>query len=140
MFAYLRKKIIKFIYRFLIFRVIIIDKNVLPSYDHLKVFCEYTINSNVGPISFVFKEDRRKKRRLADNIFMLNNFLAELKLPENIIPVRKEISDNVLIVIKIIIFKLDYQILSEVLLDLYVENVYKYIRRNMENDNLTIKL
>jgi len=139
MFATLIKNILKYFYRLFIFKVIVIDRNNFVTYDKLKTFCEYELISNLGPIKFIFKEDRRKKKRKLDNILLLNSFLIELKVPEDIKLNREDLNDKVIIVIKLVLFKINYQILSEVLLDLYVDTIFTFVKNNPIQRSATIE-
>ena len=135
----LAKVILKFFYKLLIFKVIVIDRSNFVSYDKLKTFCEYELMSNMGPMRFIFKEDRRRKRRKLDNLLLLNSFLVELKVPDELVIKRQEINDKVIIVIKLILFKINYEILSEVLLDLYVDTIFEFIKKHPDLDRQTIQ-
>ena len=135
----LLKKFLKYFYRLFIFKVIVIDKQNFMTYDKLKTFCEYELISNMGPIKFVFKEDRRKKKRKLDNILLLNSFLIELKVPEDIKLNREDLNDKVIIVIKLVLFKINYEILSEVLLDLYVDTIFTFVKNNPIPRSATIE-
>lgn len=135
----LTKVILKFFYKLLIFKVIVIDRSNFVSYDKLKTFCEYELMSNMGPMRFIFKEDRRRKRRKLDNLLLLNSFLVELKVPDELVIKRQEINDKVIIVIKLILFKINYEILSEVLLDLYVDTIFEFIKNNPDLNRQTIQ-
>lgn len=122
------KTILKFFYRCLIFKVIVVDRLNFSSYNKLKTFCEYELMSNMGPIQFIFKKDRRNKRRKFDNFLFINTYLIELKVQDNVIVKREEINNKIVIVTKVIIFKVNYEILIEVLLDLYIDNIIKLIQ------------
>lgn len=122
------KSIVKYFYRLLIFKVIVIDRSNFVNYTSLKTFCEYELMSNMGPMRFIFKEDRRRKRRKLDNLLLLNSFLVELKVPDEVVLKRQELNDKVIIVIKLVVFKINYEILSEVLLDLYVDTIFTFIK------------
>lgn len=135
----LTKVILKYFYRLLIFKIIVIDRSNFVSYDKLKTFCEYELMSNMGPMRFIFKEDRRRKRRKLDNLLLLNSFLVELKVPDELVIKRQEINDKVIIVIKLILFKINYEILSEVLLDLYVDTIFEFIKNNPDLNRQTIQ-
>lgn len=132
------KIFLKYFYRLLIFKVVVIDRTNFTSYEKLKTFCEYELMSNMGPMRFIFKEDRRRKRRKLDNLLLLNSFLVELKVPDEIVLKRQEINDKVIIVIKLVLFKINYEILSEVLLDLYVDTIFKFIQDHPGIDRQTI--
>lgn len=133
------KGFLKYVYRLLIIKVIVIDRQNFMSYDKLKTFCEYELNSNMGPIKFIFKEDKRRRKRKPDNLLLLNSFLIELKVPENIKQNREDLNDKVIIVVKLVLFKINYEILSEVLLDLYVDTIFTFIKNNPKNNSFTIK-
>lgn len=139
MFATLIKNILKYFYRLFIFKVIVIDRNNFVTYDKLKTFCEYELISNLGPIKFIFKEDRRKRKRKLDNVLLLNSFLIELKVPDDIKLNREDINDKVIIVIKLVLFKINYEILSEVLLDLYVDTIFTFMKSNPRQSSATIE-
>lgn len=139
MFATLIKNILKYFYRLFIFKVIVIDRNNFVTYDKLKTFCEYELISNLGPIKFIFKEDRRKRKRKLDNVLLLNSFLIELKVPDDIKLNREDINDKVIIVIKLVLFKINYEILSEVLLDLYVDTIFTFMKSNPRSSSATIE-
>lgn len=139
MFATLIKKFLKYFYRLFIFKVIVIDRNNFVTYDKLKTFCEYELVSNMGPIKFIFKEDRRKRKRKLDNVLLLNSFLIELKVPDDIKLNREDLNDKVIIVIKLVLFKINYEILSEVLLDLYVDTIFTFIKSNPRTSSATIE-
>lgn len=133
------KRFLKYFYRLFIFKVIVIDRQNFMSYDKLKTFCEYELVSNMGPIKFIFKEDRRKRRRKLDNVLLLNSFLIELKVPDNIKLNREDLNDKVIIVIKLVLFKINYEILSEVLLDLYVDTIFTFVKNNPTPRSATIE-
>ena len=139
MFATLIKKFLKYFYRLFIFKVIVIDRNNFVTYDKLKTFCEYELVSNMGPIKFIFKEDRRKRKRKLDNVLLLNSFLIELKVPDDIKLNREDLNDKVIIVIKLVLFKINYEILSEVLLDLYVDTIFTFMKNNPRTSSATIE-
>ena len=133
------KKFLKYFYRLLIFKVIVIDRENFINYEKLKTFCEYELTSNMGPMRFIFKEDRRRKRRKLDNLLLLNSFLVELKVPAEVVLKRQELNDKVIIVIKLVIFKIDYEILSEVLLDLYVDTIFTFIEKHPDTGARTFE-
>jgi hypothetical protein len=124
----LKKFFLKILYRLLIFKIIIVDRSNFAIYSKLNTFCELEIDSNMGVIKFIFKEDRRKKKRDLDNILLINNFLVELKVPDDIIVRKQDINEKVIIVIKFMLFKVDYPILAEVLLDIYLNSIIKYFK------------
>lgn len=137
--ANLIKRILKYFYKLSIFKVIVIDRQNFITYDKLKTFCEYELISNMGSIRFIFKEDRRRKKRKINNIPLLNSFLVELKVPDNIKLNREDLKDKVIIVVKLVLFKINYEILSEVLLDIYVDTIFTYIKNSPKTNSVIIK-
>lgn len=126
----LKKTFLKLVYRLLIFRIIIVDRENYKHYHKLDTFCEIELNTNKGPITFVFKENRQVKRRKYNKYSIVNNFLIELKTPDNLELKNEEITKKVIIVIKFILFKVNYEVLSEVLLDIYISKLLEHIIKN----------
>ena len=131
---------LKILYKLLIFKVIVIDKTSLTYHAKLTTFCELELSSNMGPIRILFKEDRRKRRRNIDKIFMIKNFLVELKVPDTVTLKRHEINEKVIIVIKFMLFKVEYNIFAEVLLDIYLNSIMKYMEeQDIIENSFTVK-
>lgn len=135
----IKNLLLKLFYRLLIFKVIIIDKISLTYHAKLTTFCELELTSNMGPIRILFKEDRRKRKRKFDQIFMIKNYLIELKVPDTVTLKRHEINDKVIIVIKFMIFEVNYNILAEVLLDIYLNSIMKYMEDQDNDDTVAVK-
>jgi len=135
----IKRAILKVLYKLLIFKVILIDRTNRKPQDTLKTFCEYEIMSNMGLIRFIFKEDYRKRRRKINDILFLNSFLVELKIPDEIVAKRDDVNNKAIVVIKLIIIKVNYEILAEVLLDTYIDNILKYIKNNPNSTTQIIK-
>lgn len=93
----------------------------------------------MGPMRFIFKEDRRSKRRKLDSLFLLKSFLVELKVPDEIVLNRQDLNDKVIIVIKIVLFNINYEILSEVLLDLYIDTIFSFIEKTPRTGSCTVE-
>jgi hypothetical protein len=120
------KFILKFIYRLLIIRVALVDKKESAIYERLNKFAEYELNTNKGPIKFVFKEDRRKKPRGLDRLLFIKNFIVEIEPSDNIEIKQPELKEKIVIVTKLIVFKINYEVLASVLLDTYVNAFFSY--------------
>lgn len=120
------KFILKFIYRLLIIRVALVDKKESAIYERLNKFAEYELNTNKGPIKFVFREDRRKKPRGLDRLLFIKNFIVEIEPSDNIEIKQPELKEKIVIVTKLIVFKINYEVLASVLLDTYVNAFFSY--------------
>ena len=138
MFKNLLIYLLKKIYRFLIWRTVILDKNTVRVYDKMVTFCSVTIPTDKGPFTFIFKEDRRKRKRAKLGIFYINNYVIELCVPEGLASIDKIIENKVVIVVKIMLFKVNYNILTEVLTDLYLDNILQYIRSNETSESKSL--
>lgn len=128
MFQKLRKSLLKLIYRSLILRTIILNKSSLGHYNKLKTFCSLDVETSKGTFVFVFKEDPRKKKRYTSDFFSINNFLIELIIPQGLENVDGYIQNKIIIVVKIMLFKVDYTILAEVLTDVYLDSILSYVK------------
>jgi len=124
------RAILKVLYKLLILKVILIDRTNRNTNSTLKTFCEYELMSNMGPIRFIFKEDYRKKHHKRNRHFFLNSFLIELKIPDGVMAKREDVNNKVVVVIKLIVFRVNYEVLAEVLLDTYIDNILKFIKNN----------
>lgn len=125
--------ILKKFYRLLIFKTIVLDKKGASRYTKIDPFCSVEVNTDKGPFTFVFKEDKRKRRR--DNYFFnINNFIIELNVPNGIVSFNKVIENKIVIVIKVMLFKPDYNVLTQVLTDLYLDNILEYIQNRNDED------
>ena len=133
MFKSIKGYLLKKLYKFLIFKTIVLDKDNACSYKRMEPFCEISIDTDKGPFKFIFKEDRRKHKRRRFGIIHINNFIIELLVPEGIVSSNSVIENKVVIVIKIMLFKINYTMLTEVLTDIYLDNILEYIRLNEVN-------
>lgn len=128
------KYILKFIYRLLIIRVVLLDKNLLDKkesffYNKLKKFAEYELYTNKGPIKFVFREDRRKSKRGIEHLLFIQNFIVEIEPNEGIEVAQVELKEKIVIVTKLIVFRVNYEVLANVLLDIYINTFFKYFTK-----------
>ena len=124
--------LLKKLYKFLIFRTIVLSRENACAYRKMIPFCEVSIDTDNGPFTFIFKEDRRKKHRAKFGVLYLNNYVVELTVPEGLVSLDHIIENKVVIVVKIMLFKVDYQLFTEVLTDIYLDTILKYIRANEE--------
>lgn len=130
MFKAIGDYLLKKAYKFLIFKTVVLDKENACAYKRTIPFCEVSIDTDKGPFTFVFKEDRRKRARAKLGVFYLNNFVVELIVPDGIISLNHIIENKVVIIVKIMLFKVDYKLLTEVLTDIYLDAILGYINSN----------
>jgi len=123
----LKNYLLKRIYKFLIFKTVVLDKDTVSAYSKMVAFCSVDIETDKGPFTFVFKEDRRRRKRAIFGIFYINNYVIELNVPQGIASIDKVIENKIVIVVKIMLFKVDYNLLTEVLTDLYLDKILEYI-------------
>lgn len=123
----IRAYLLKRLYKFLIFKTVVLNKDNACAYRKTIPFCEVSIDTDKGPFTFVFKEDRRKKARAKFGIFYINNFVVELTVPDGLISINHIIENKVVIIVKIMLFKVDYTLLTEVLTDAYLDVILNYI-------------
>lgn len=114
---------LKKLYRLLIYDVIILPKKDIPIYNKLHTYLQLKIDSNKGFFIFNFKEDRRRSQRKID--LLIKHFIVELEIPNNLTVKNNDIVDKVLVAIKIVIFPINYTILSELLIELYLDSFLK---------------
>lgn len=128
----IRSKLLKRLYKFLIFKTIVLNKDSVLAYKRMEAFCSVDIDTDKGPFTFIFREDRRKRRRTNLGIFYLNNFVVELTVPEGILSINHIIENKLVMVVKIMMFKVDYKLLTEVLTDIYLDVILNYISKDNE--------
>jgi hypothetical protein len=120
MFKRFRRWLLKKIYKFCIFRVVVLDKDKNPWINNLKVFCQVRILTDHGPFVFIFKKDRRHRD---SEILTIENFIVELDVPENIKLTQTHLKTKFIMVVKVILLKIDPEILAEVLMDIYIKTL-----------------
>lgn len=130
MFRRIRKWIHKRIYSFLIYRTIVLDKASVLHYDKLATFCEIEIQSDKGPFKFLFKKDRRSRIRPNKQTPGVTNYIIELQPPESLQEINNTVNTKLVIVVKIMLFKPDYTILTELLMDSYLDKILGHIYRS----------
>ena len=134
MFEGIRKWLHKKIYKLLIYRTIVLDRHSVQHYDRLETFCSIDMQTDKGVFKFLFKKDRRKKTRYQETIPSINNYIIELVVPDGLIPYDETIKNKLVVVVKVMLFKVDYEILTELLAELYLNQILKYINeRSIEH-------
>jgi hypothetical protein len=122
-----RKWLHKKIYKALIYKTIVLDKSSVVHYDKLDPFCEFNVETDKGVFKFIFKKDRRKTNRPDTNPPTISSYIIELKVPEHLIPTDDTVNSKIVIVVKVMLFKPDYEVLTELLTDAYMDTILKYI-------------
>ncbi len=125
MLARLRKFCLKWIYRTLIYKSIVVDKEEMPAYLELENICAMNVDTEKGPFVFLFKRDRRTSP--VEKIPYISNYIIELDLPEGLMPKNTAIRDKLVIVVKMVLFKPDYRILIEILTEIYLDRILNFI-------------
>lgn len=119
--------LLKKLYKFLIFKTIVLDKENVTAYKRMEAFCSVSIDTDKGPFTFLFREDRRKRRRAGMGLIALNNFVVELTVPDGIKSLNHIIENKLVMIVKVMLFKVDYKLLTEVLTDIYLDAILTYI-------------
>lgn len=80
------------------------------------------IESNHGPILFKFKEDRRNRHNLGYLAKrLITNYIIEMIPPEKLINAISNPNKDTVVVVRFLLFNVDYEVLVEVLSDLYLD-------------------
>jgi len=126
MFKEIYKSIVKYIYKKSIYRAIVIDKANKDYYKTIEPYYSIAVPTNKGDFVFKFKRDRRRsyQRELPG----IHSYITELVPPDNLIPINTTILDKSLVVIKVSFFKINEEILAELLAEIYVNKILKYIK------------
>lgn len=118
----LKKRALKRLYKFLVVKVDILDKLQLHHYNKYPTFAVTNIQTNKGVFTFVFKEDRRKRVREKDlSNFGVMSYFVELIAPPELANPDNPLHDKVIVVIKVSVNATNYEVLAELLLDLYLD-------------------
>lgn len=128
MFKTLRKWLYKKLYKALVYKAIVLDKSSIHHYDKLETFCALDVNTDKGIFKFLFKKDRRKNKRDEKVIPSVTNYIIELLIPEELATDDNIIKNKIVIVVKVMMFKPDYDILTEVLTDMYLDAILYHVK------------
>jgi hypothetical protein len=126
------KLIVKWFYKKLIIKSIIIDRNHIRDKDRLKKFLELELNTNFGKLAVVFTEDRHTSE-FNGTFLNIMNFFVFIENIDNIDIKKKELIEKGVLIVKLYIFKINYEWLAEVLLEYYLDNMINYIEYNSKN-------
>ena len=129
MYNQLKRWFLRRIYKLLIFKTIVVDKSYLVNYERLDTFCELTMETDKGSFRFLFKRDYKEMLKNDEVIPSINNYIVELIIPEGLILSNDTIKNKIVIVIKILLFKPNYEIFTELLYDSYLDCILEYINQ-----------
>ena len=128
------KRITKWFYKKLIIKSIIIDRNHIRDKDRLKKFLELELNTNFGKLAVVFTEDRRTSE-FNGTFLNIMNFFVFIENIDNIDIKKKELIEKGVLIVKLYVFKINYEWLAEVLLEYYLDNMINYIEYNSKTNS-----
>lgn len=116
--------LLKKAYRKTMLRIVVLDKSNCTHYEKLDPFCTLEISTDHGPFLFQFKEDinkrypRRRKERM-----VIRTYIVELIPPEELVPVTFDLSSKIVLAVKLLFFKPNYEALTQVLMDIYLDTM-----------------
>ena len=115
--------LLSWVYKFLIIRVHTLNKDKITGYEKLKTFSTASVDSNLGPFVFSFKEDRRRVPREKGRLMMqVASYFAELKCPEGVKDQDNIFHQKVILVVKLRVAKVNYEALGRTLLHTYLSS------------------
>lgn len=121
MFTRVWHALLKRFYRKLVLKVIVLDINSRNHYLKLEPFCTLEVETVQGTFVFNFKEDRRSRRRGKLFKHSITNYLVELIPPKDIVVEDVAITNKIVLVVKVLLFKINYKVLVGVLTDIYLD-------------------
>lgn len=101
-------------------KIVVLNKNAYSFYDRLTSFCTLKVDTDHGPFIFQFKEDRR---RISRSKLMTKTYIVELVPPPELGMVSTNLNEKIVLAIKIILLKPKYEVLTQVLVDVYIESM-----------------
>lgn len=116
--------LLKKAYRKTMLRIVLLDKSNCTFYERLEPFCTLEVKTEHGPFLFQFKEDRRKRhKKKRRSRMVIRTYIVELKPPEGLVPVTFDLSTKVVLAVKLLLFKPNYEALTQVLMDIYLDTI-----------------
>lgn len=118
--------LLKKAYRKTMLRIVVLDKDNCSFYARLEPFCTLEVKTDHGPFLFQFKEDRRKRHRKHKRERMIiRTYIVELIPPKDLVPVTFDLSSKIVLAVKLLFLKPNYEILTQVLMDIYLDTMLK---------------
>ena len=121
MFKKIKNYILGFIYKKSIVSVQVIDKDAQLNSSKFKTIRTLNVATQVGYVRFVFKEDTFVDKDLYYKVFFVCT-----ELDESIKAIRQDIVNKGIVVIKLAMIKPNYEVLTNVLLDVYLKTMDGY--------------
>jgi len=131
MFKRFFKTILKLIYRQGIYKTLIVNKDSREHYKRVEPYCVIKINTTEGEFCFSFKKDRRLSHQ--KQIPGIHTYIVELLTPPELVPVDSSIIDKIVIVIRLTFFKIDEELLAEILTEIYIDKMLTHIKENRKS-------
>ncbi len=116
--------LLKRAYRKTMLHIVVLDKRNCSYYEQLEPFCTLEVKTDHGPFLFQFKEDRRKRhRKHKRDRLIISTYIVELIPPTDLVPVTFDLSSKFVLAVKILFLKPNYEILTQVLMDIYLDRM-----------------
>lgn len=116
---------LKKLYRRLVLRVVVLGEESTEYYNDIESFCKIEVSTPKGVFTFNFKEDRRLLNRPNSKTVPIVNYIIKLEPPEGVTGGKVDLRDKLVLVVKILLFKLNKRVLVEVLTDIYLDSLLK---------------
>jgi hypothetical protein len=113
LYIYLMKKL----YSLFIVKIVILDRNENKWIDKLELFAKIDVQTDKGDFVFLFKRDRRQSK---NNSMPIKTYITELDIPDTVTLKNTAIADKFVVVIKVALFEVCPEILSKLLMDIYL--------------------
>lgn len=117
--------LLKKAYRKTMLKIVVLDKNNCNFYKKLEPFCCLEVKTDHGPFVFQFKEDRRKRYAKRRERLSIRTYIVELIPPKELVPVTFDLNSKLVLAIKLLFFKPNYEVLTQVLMDIYLDSMLK---------------
>lgn len=101
-------------------KVMVLNKSAYSFYKGLTAFCTLEVNTDHGTFIFQFKEDRRKG---CSRHLMTRTYIVELIPPVGLIEESNNLTEKIVLAIKVLLLRPDYRVLTAVLADIYIESM-----------------
>jgi hypothetical protein len=122
MFGYLRKKMYRGLYSLLVYEILFANKSRLGFLSKLKKFAELKVVTNKGDFLFTFKEDRRHR------LEHIHSYIIEVSTPTTVNSAILVLDEKVAVMVTIMIGKIDYELLAEVLYEKYLDQAIIFMQ------------
>lgn len=121
MFKALLVWILKRSYNKTILRVVVLNKSNNKYYRDLVPFCTLEVNTDLGPFVFQFREDRRKRYLGYIDRMFVRTYIVHLNPPAGLTATKIDLSEKIVLAVKVMLFRPNYEVLTQVLIDIYLD-------------------